>query len=48
MDVLIFGRALTTLGDAGLSLPRGFDLLSALTSASEWPSYVASVGSVLG
>lgn len=47
MDVLIFGRALAGLGGAGLYLGV-LTLLSALTTASERPLYVASTGLVWG
>ncbi|ERF73026.1 hypothetical protein EPUS_07120 [Endocarpon pusillum Z07020] len=47
MDVLIFGRALAGLGGAGLYLGV-LTLLSALTTASERPVYVASTGLVWG
>lgn len=47
MDVLIFGRALAGLGGAGLYLGV-LTLLSALTTASERPLYIASTGLVWG
>lgn len=47
MDVLVFGRALAGLGGAGLYLGV-LTLLSALTTASERPIYVASTGLVWG
>jgi MFS family permease len=47
MDVLIFGRALAGLGGAGLYVGI-LTLLSALTTPTERPLYVASTGLIWG
>jgi MFS family permease len=47
MDVLIFGRALAGLGGAGLYVGV-MTLLSALTTPTERPIYLASIGLLWG